>query len=75
MPSSRAVEKARRALEADYEFRRVEVVGPTVSSELAWAGTMGVLASLRGDADLHLDPVRVAVRPRRHHLDAPRRDR
>ena len=41
-----AVEKARGALEADYEFRRVEVVGPTVSSELAWAGTMGVLASL-----------------------------
>ena len=41
-----AVEKARLALSEDYEFRRVEVVGPTVSSELAWAGTMGVLASL-----------------------------
>ncbi|CAG0972620.1 MAG: protein translocase subunit SecDF [Rhizobiaceae bacterium] len=41
-----AVEKARLALSDDYEFRRVEVVGPTVSSELAWAGTMGVLASL-----------------------------
>jgi len=41
-----AVTKARGALEADYEFRRVEVVGPTVSSELAWAGTIGVLASL-----------------------------
>jgi len=34
------------ALEEDYEFRRVEVVGPTVSSELAWNGTIGVLASL-----------------------------
>jgi SecD/SecF fusion protein len=41
-----AVEKARLALEDDYDFRRVEVVGPTVSSELAWAGTIGVLASL-----------------------------
>jgi SecD/SecF fusion protein len=41
-----AVEKARLAIGEDYEFRRVEVVGPTVSSELAWAGTLGVLASL-----------------------------
>jgi SecD/SecF fusion protein len=41
-----AVEKARLVLEDDYDIRRVEVVGPTVSSELAWAGTMGVLASL-----------------------------
>ncbi len=41
-----AVDKARLALEDDYDFRRVEIVGPTVSSELAWNGTMGVLASL-----------------------------
>ncbi|NGO51390.1 protein translocase subunit SecDF [Allomesorhizobium camelthorni] len=41
-----ALQKARMALEDDYDIRRVEVVGPTVSSELAWAGTMGVLASL-----------------------------
>ncbi|MGE0499599.1 MAG: protein translocase subunit SecDF [Rhizobiaceae bacterium] len=41
-----AVEKVRAELSEDYEFRRVEVVGPTVSSELAWAGTIGVLASL-----------------------------
>ncbi|MER8825166.1 protein translocase subunit SecDF [Mesorhizobium sp. M0938] len=41
-----AVQKVRSALEADYEFRRIEVVGPTVSSELAFNGTMGVLASL-----------------------------
>lgn len=40
------VEKVRLALEDDYEFRRVESVGPTVSSELAWNGAMGVLASL-----------------------------
>ena len=41
-----AVEKARLALEEDYDFRRVEVVGPTVSSELALAGTLGIVASL-----------------------------
>jgi SecD/SecF fusion protein len=41
-----AVEKARLALENDYDFRRVEVVGPTVSNELAWSGTMGVVASM-----------------------------
>ncbi|RWN54596.1 protein translocase subunit SecDF [Mesorhizobium sp.] len=41
-----AVGKVRSALETDYEFRRIEVVGPTVSSELAFNGTMGVLASL-----------------------------
>ena len=31
--------KVRGELEADYDFRRVEVVGPTVSGELAQAGT------------------------------------
>ena len=41
-----AVEKTKQELGEDYDFRRVEVVGPTVSSELAWAGTLGVLASL-----------------------------
>lgn len=40
------VEKVRMTLEDDYEFRRVESVGPTVSSELARAGTIGVLVSL-----------------------------
>ncbi|SKA10757.1 protein translocase subunit SecDF [Consotaella salsifontis] len=34
------------ALDADYNFQRTEVVGPTVSGELAWAGTIGVVASL-----------------------------
>ncbi len=40
------VTKIHEALDADYEFRRVEVVGPTVSGELATAGTIGVLVSL-----------------------------
>ena len=40
------VEKVRLELEDDYSFRKVESVGPTVSSELAFYGTMGVLASL-----------------------------
>ena len=41
-----AVAKVRDALAADYDVRRVEVVGPTVSGELATAGTIAVLASL-----------------------------
>jgi len=41
-----ALSKVRSALESDYEFRRIEVVGPTVSSELAWAGTIAVIASM-----------------------------
>jgi SecD/SecF fusion protein len=40
------VEKVRMSLSEEYEFRKVESVGPTVSAELAWAGTIGVLASL-----------------------------
>ncbi len=40
------VANVRSALEADYEFRRVEVVGPTVSGELAQAGSIAVLAAL-----------------------------
>ncbi|MBO6640566.1 MAG: protein translocase subunit SecDF [Roseitalea sp.] len=41
-----AIAKVRAVLEADYEIRRVEVVGPTVSGELATAGTIAVLAAL-----------------------------
>jgi hypothetical protein len=40
------ITKVRSALEDQYDFRRVEVVGPTVSGELARAGTIGVLAAL-----------------------------
>ncbi len=36
----------RDALAEDYEFRRVEVVGPTVSGELAQTGTLAVIAAL-----------------------------
>ncbi|OCW58857.1 protein translocase subunit SecDF [Hoeflea olei] len=36
----------RAELESDYDIRRVEVVGPTVSGELAQAGTIAVIASL-----------------------------
>jgi SecD/SecF fusion protein len=41
-----AISKVRSALEAEYEFRRIEVVGPTVSSELVWAGSIAVIASM-----------------------------
>ncbi|MEZ5811306.1 MAG: protein translocase subunit SecDF [Rhizobiaceae bacterium] len=40
------VTKVRGELEDSYDIRRVESVGPTVSGELARAGTIGVLASL-----------------------------
>jgi len=40
------IAKVRADLETDYNIRRVEVVGPTVSGELARAGTIAVLAAL-----------------------------
>ncbi|HRJ68173.1 MAG TPA: protein translocase subunit SecF [Beijerinckiaceae bacterium] len=42
------VEKARAAFINDFEFRRVEVVGPRVSGELVQAGTLGVVVSVFG---------------------------
>mgnify|MGYP001146418114 FL=1 len=41
-----AVAKVKTALQSDYDFRRVESVGPTVSTELARNGTIGVFVSL-----------------------------
>lgn len=46
MAEQAAVESVRGAIGDEYEFRRVEVVGPTVSSELAWSGAIGITASL-----------------------------
>jgi preprotein translocase subunit SecF len=40
------VQKARDAFSADYEFRRVETVGPRVSGELVQSGTLGVVLSI-----------------------------
>jgi preprotein translocase subunit SecF len=40
------VSRLRETFEPDYEFRRVEVVGPRVSGELVQSGTLGVLLSL-----------------------------
>ncbi|MCE7029940.1 protein translocase subunit SecDF [Jiella avicenniae] len=40
------VDTASQAVAADYDVRRTEVVGPTVSGELAWAAILGVFASL-----------------------------
>jgi SecD/SecF fusion protein len=42
------VKKIRDELSADYEFRRVEAIGATVSGELATAGIIGVLVSFVG---------------------------
>ncbi|MEM9733760.1 MAG: protein translocase subunit SecD [Pseudomonadota bacterium] len=41
-----ALAKVRAAMDEDHTFRRQEVVGPTVSGELARAGTIAVIASL-----------------------------
>ncbi|KQT82558.1 protein translocase subunit SecDF [Aurantimonas sp. Leaf443] len=44
------VDAVRGALTADYDFQRVEIVGPTVSGELAWAAVLGVCGALFGIA-------------------------
>ena len=43
-----AMQLVRQTLENDYEFRRIEVVGPTVSGELAWTGVLGIVLSMIG---------------------------
>lgn len=40
------VQKARDTFQSKYEFRRVETVGPRVSSELVQSGTVGVVLSV-----------------------------
>ena len=41
-----AIAKVRTSFEKEMEFRRVEIVGPRVSSELAYNGTIGVIVAL-----------------------------
>jgi SecD/SecF fusion protein len=41
-----ALQRIRNDLEAEYDFRRVEVVGPSVSSELTYSATLGVGVAL-----------------------------
>ena len=41
-----AVDKVKGALEKDWDFRRIEVVGPRVSGELVQSGTLGVVLSI-----------------------------
>ena len=64
--------RVEHAFEKDYDFRRVEVVGPRVSGELVQSGTLGVVLSVLGGAGLSVVPLRVAVRGRRRHRDAAR---
>jgi SecD/SecF fusion protein len=40
------VKKAQDSLTSSYDIRRTEVVGPTVSGELAWTAILGVLAAM-----------------------------
>lgn len=42
------VRKVQATLGADYEYRRIEVVGPRVSGELAWTGTIATLFTIIG---------------------------
>jgi preprotein translocase SecF subunit len=42
------VNRLRETFEAQYEFRRVEVVGPRVSNELVQSGTIGVIVGVIG---------------------------
>jgi preprotein translocase subunit SecF len=41
-----AVGKLRQAFDADYTFRSVDAVGPTVSAELVQSGTLGVVVAI-----------------------------
>ena len=43
-----AIARVRTAFSEGMEFRRVEIVGPRVSSELAFNGTMGIVVALIG---------------------------
>lgn len=42
----RVVEQVRAAFDKDFDFQRVEVVGPRVSGELVQSGTLGVVLSI-----------------------------
>ena len=61
-----AVAKVRDALGDTVDYRRVEVVGPRVSTELAGLRHDRPGARDPGDPGLSLVPVRMAVRARRH---------
>ncbi|MCB9993756.1 MAG: protein translocase subunit SecD [Hyphomicrobiaceae bacterium] len=43
-----AVDKVTQAISANYEVRRTEVVGPTVSGELVTSGVIGILVAMVG---------------------------
>ena len=67
-----AVQKVRGALGDAVEYRRVEVVGPRVSGELAGLRHARPDARDLRDPDLSLVPVRMAVRAGRHDRQRPR---
>ena len=60
-----ALKKVTDALAGQFTQRRVEVVGPAVSSELRMTGFIAVTVGPAGDRGLRLVPVRMAVRSRR----------
>ena len=70
--AGRRSNKVKQALGGQIEYRRIEVVGPRVSSELLSYGTLGIIIGNRCDPDLSLVPLRVAVRARRHDRERAR---
>ena len=60
-----ALKKVTDALADQYTQRRIEVVGPAVSSELRLTGIIAVVVGLLAIVRLRLVPVRMAVRGRR----------
>ena len=68
-----ALKKVRRCAGDGYMQRRVEVVGPAVSSELRMTGIIAVARRPAGHRRLRVVPVRMAVRARRDRGADPRR--
>ncbi|MFX4222211.1 MAG: hypothetical protein ACMVO3_15210 [Thalassobaculum sp.] len=67
----KAIEIVRDALPSDVEFRRTEFVGPTVGAGADRSRCVGGRPRPGVDPGLHLVPVRMAVRCRRHCRPEP----
>ena len=63
-----SIAKVKQVLGDDVEYRRVEVVGPTISSELISRRDARRSGRHGCDPALHLVPLRMAIRGRGHRL-------
>ena len=64
-----AVAKVKAGLPKDVDYRRVEVVGPSVGDELIQAGVIATVLALAGDRALCLAALRMGLRRRRDVID------